>query len=207
MKNLLRNLLLVTALAGAAAAHAAPNVGGMDVTVRQKGGKVAYQGKTDGNGKFATGQLEPGSYTLEVRSKNAASFRGTEVQISVSAGKGSAVNQSSVAGSKFGGGVAMNVEVKRAAALQGQVSTGSGVAAAATLAETNTKGPLVAGAVRIIKGKRYVWMPPEVGSNMGGRWVPEGSPGAPAANVSRGGQDGLRRMQEQGGVGGLPGGG
>ena len=173
-----------------------------DVTVRDKsGGKVVSTAKTDARGTFSTGEVQPGNYTVEFRSKNSAALKGNQLQISVSTGKGAAT-QATAPGAQFGSGVALTVDVKKAAALRGQV----GAQSAAAVADTGeTKGPLRPGSVKIINGKRYVWMPPEMGSNMGGKWVPEGSPGAPAANTTRGNQDSLRRMQDAAGQGSVPG--
>ncbi len=54
-----------------------------------------------------------------------------------------------------------------------------------------------------MNGKRYVWVGPETGSNMGGRWVEEGSvvPG----QARRGGAEGLQNAQERGAQSGSPG--
>lgn len=193
MKKMLRNLFIVAAAGCISAAHAAPEVGGIDVTVRRQDGKVAYQGRTDGAGSFATGQLSRGAYTLEVRAKNAASFRGSDVLIAVSAGRGSAVTESGVPGDKFGSGVAMNFQVTRPSSLQGQVSTG---ALGAAIAGANRAAVPNSSGVRIINGKRYVWMPQEVGSQMGGRWVMEGSSRTSFFNVLRPDLDWLRRQQD-----------
>ena len=174
----------------------------LDVTVRDKsGGKVVSSAKTDARGNFSTGEVQPGSYTVEFRTKNSAALAGNQLQISVSTGKGPST-EATAPGARFGSGVAVTVDVKKAAALRGQVAAQS----AAAMTDTGeTKGPLRAGSVKIINGKRYVWMPPEMGSNMGGKWVPEGTPGAPAANTTRGNQDSLRRMQDFSGQGAVPG--
>lgn len=174
----------------------------LDVTVRDKsGGKVVSTAKTDARGIFSTGEVQPGSYTVEFRTKNAAALQGSQLQISVSPGKGPAT-QATAPGARFGSGVAVTLDVKKASALTGRV----GAESAKNLTETGeTKGPLRAGSVKIINGKRYVWMVPEMGSNIGGKWVPEGSPGAPAANTTRGNADSLRRMQDASGQGAVPG--
>ena len=201
MMKLLRTLLVTYALVfvTAGSSTGATTVS-FDVTVKQKSnGSVVYQGKTDAGGNFATPELNAGSYAVEFRSKNAAAFKGRDITVAVNTGKGQ-TSQSTAPGEKFAGGVVMNVEVKRASKVTGQVGSEAGADVA-----TVRKGPLVAGTLKIIDGKRYVWMPPELGSNMGGKWVPEGSPGAPRANVSRGNQDSLRRMQEHSGQGSVPG--
>ena len=197
-----RCLLFTCAVAFAATGvSAAPTPVAFDVMVKQKPkGTVVYQGKTDARGNFATAELDPGTYVVEFRSKNAASFKGRPITVAVRTGK-SETSQSTAPGEKFATGVAMNVEVRRAARVSGQIGADAGVEATA-----NSKGPLVSGSVKVMNGKRYVWMPPELGSNMGGKWVPEGSPGVPRANIQRGNRDGLQRMQDHSGQGAVPGG-
>jgi hypothetical protein len=185
-----RSLVLILALASAAAvASAAPTVM-FDITVKPRaGGNAVFKGKTDGQGNFATPELNPGSYTAEFRSNQAARMKGSKITIAIKSGKGES-SQTSAPAEKFAGGVAMTFEVKKAARLTGQIGSEAGTAAVADI-----KGGASAN-VKIIKGKRYVWMPPELGSNMGGKWVPEGSPRAPRANTQRGNQDTLRRFQD-----------
>ncbi|CAN5716443.1 hypothetical protein BH20VER1_BH20VER1_27340 [soil metagenome] len=203
MINNLRMLVLAsTAVAfSALGASAAPQMVSFDVTVKQKGSSTAvFKGKTDGRGNFATSELSPGSYTAEFRSKNAAAMKGSKITIAVNSGKGES-SQSTAPAEKFASGVAMNFEIRRPAKVTGQVGSNAGAEAVAS-----SKGPLVSGSVKVINGKRFVWMPPELGSNMGGKWVPEGSPGAPRANVTKGNREDLRRMQDHGGQGAVPGG-
>ena len=201
MINTPRTFLLTCALAlVGVGASAAPSTLSFDVIVKQKSnGTAVFKGKTDPRGNFATAQLEPGSYTVEFRSKEAIALKGRDVTIALNSGKGES-SQSTAPAEKFGSGVAMNIEVKRATRVTGQVGTEAGAEA------VSSKGPLVAGSVKIMNGKRFVWMPPELGSNMGGKWVPEGSPGAPKANIQRGNRDGLQRMQDHSGQGAIPGG-
>jgi hypothetical protein len=52
--------------------------------------------------------------------------------------------------------------------------------------------------VKMINGKRYVWLPPSTGSNLPGRWVPEGSAG-PGSNVQSMSPDAVRQLQDSGG--------
>jgi hypothetical protein len=185
VKTLLRILIVAVSISAAAAGWAAPQLGGTDVTVRKQNGPVVYRGSTDARGMFATNRLAPGSYTLEVRSQNASSFRGSEVMIFVSGGRGSALTQSSVPGNKFGAGVAMNFVVTQSSPLEGQVYAGAML-------------PPRPGAVRLFHGKRYVWAPPQVGTQSGGRWIPEGASPHPDGNVVRMGPDWLRQQQDLG---------
>ncbi len=193
MKPLVRSLLVAAFVAGSASGAALPS---FDVTVREKaGGKVVSTAKTDSRGKFSTTEVQPGRYTVEFRAKNSAALAGSQLEISVSPGKGPAT-QASAPGARFGGGVALAVDVKRASALSGQVATGTAQATADT---AETKGPVRAGSVKIINGKRYVWMPPEMGSNMGGKWVEEGTDEAALSISNKKGGDSqvLRSIQDQ----------
>lgn len=202
MKLLCKSLLLTVVAAGTALGATMPSI---DVIVReQSGGKVVHKGKTDAGGSFATPEVPAGKYTVEFRSGKIKPAPGP-MSFVVSAGKGPA-QQAAAPAERLSGGVAVNVDVKKAASMSGRVSAAAArSAAAAAGVEWKQGDPLVPGALRVIKGQRYVWMPAEMGSNMGGKWVPEGTPGAPRANTTRGNQDSLRRMQDQGGVGSMPG--
>ena len=106
-------------------------------------------------------------------------MKGSQFTLVVSAGK-KKVAANDVAGEKFAaGGVAMKVDVGPKMKISGQVAN-------AATADKN---------IKIINGKRYVWLPREMGSNIAGRWVEEGSP--EASNVTRINQDGLRNMQDR----------
>lgn len=170
MKTPLRLTVFSLILAAAAVVHAAA-VPGLDVVVANPAGKVVFKGKTAANGSFATAKLEPGNYVVQFNSKDAA-MKSSQFAIVVSAGK-KKVTADSVSGEKLGkGGVAMRVDVGSGLNITGQVVTG-GVATA-----SNAK-------VKVVNGKRYVWEGPETGSNMGGRWVEEGTTSAPRSNVIR----------------------
>ena len=197
MKIPLRNLLVIAALTLAPVAHSA-SVPGLDVTVK-KDGKALYQGKTDARGHFTTANLEPGAYNVEFRAPKSLILRGQQLSISVSTGKG-APRQSNADGKHMQGGVAMNVEVAKAGKLTGTVTSAAGVAAEST-------GPVPAGYervkanVKVINGKRHVWVPAPLGSNMGGKWVEEGSEGAALSTSNKKGGDAevLQRIQDQAG--------
>ena len=126
----------------------------MNVTVSDASGKAAYKGATNSSGTFATTKLAPGNYTVQLRSQNPA-VKGNHYAIVVSSGK-KKVAASAVPGEKFnGGGVALKVEVGNGLNITGQV---------AEEAKTAMKD-----------GKKMVYIPPTLGSNMPGRWVPEDS--------------------------------
>jgi len=78
-----------------------------------------------------------------------------------------------VDGAKFAaGGVAMKVKVAEGTNISGQVANGG------SGSQGGGEG------VKVINGKRYVWIAPETGSHLPGRWVEEGSPEAKAAGRS-----------------------
>jgi hypothetical protein len=162
----------------------------MDVTVSDASGKLAYQGRTGSNGTFSTGKLAPGQYVVQFNAQKSA-VKGEHYALVVSAGK-KKVTAESVEGEKFAaGGVAVKVEVGRGLGITGQVATNM-----AAMASTDGK-------VKVINGKRYVWVATETGSGLGGRWVEEGTPSS--ANLTRMSNDGVHAVQEQMGHGGGPG--
>ncbi|MEO5720924.1 MAG: hypothetical protein ABIR71_05565 [Chthoniobacterales bacterium] len=158
MKKPLRSFFLFAATTLAATAFAA-DMPTLDVTVSDAAGKMAYKGKTTSAGSFATPTLPSGDYTVQLNSRNALS---SSYALVIAAGKQKSVSDA-VEGSKFSkGGVAMRIKVGNSMGITGQVTEG------ATAHNLNAK-------IKIINGKRHVWMPPETGSHMGGRWVEEGS--------------------------------
>lgn len=168
----------------AALAQVASATPAMDVTV-SKDDKTAFKGTTSAKGTFSTGKLEPGTYVVQFNARNAASVKGQQFAVVVSAGK-KKVTADSVAGAKFvGGGIAMKVDVGNGLNITGQVASGS-----EAVAQSGSSG---SAKVRIINGERYVWVGPETGSNIGGRWVEEGS--IRHSRVKRG--EGLEAAQDR----------
>ena len=161
MKHIFRGLSFLMALFAAAAVYAA--VPAMNVTVSDASGKAAFKGTTNANGVFATAKLTPGNYTVQVASQS-ADVKGKHYTIVVAAGK-KKVSAGAVPGEKFArGGVALKVDVGAGLNITGQVSS----------EEKVSKG-----------GKKMVWIPPQLGSNLPGRWVEEDSAEA-AASKTRG---------------------
>ena len=192
MKTPLR--VLIMALAIAATGSTLASVPGLDVTVK-KNGKAFYHGKTDTSGSFTTNSLEPGAYSVELRAPKSMNLKGQKLAIALSTGKG-APRQSNTDGAHLQGGVAVNVEVAKTAKLTGQVTQGARVAAESSKAPEGMEK--VKANVKIINGKRHVWVPGPIGSNVGGRWVEEGSEAAALSTSNRKGGDGevLRRIQD-----------
>ena len=158
MKNLIRSAAL--SLFCFAVSMAYGGIPAISVTVSDASGKAAYKGATNSSGGFATAKLAPGNYTVQLNSKSPA-VKGNHYAIVVSSGK-KKVAASAVPGEKFnGGGVALKVDVGNGLNITGQVAEESKTA--------------------IKDGKKMVYIPPALGSNMPGRWVPEDSAEAKAS--------------------------
>lgn len=192
MKPSLRNILVVVALAAAGTAQAA-NIPAVDVTVK-KNGKAVSQVKTDANGSFTIGNLEPGAYSVELRSPRSVTLKGQQLSISITAGK-QAPRQSEAKGEHLQSGVALNVEVEKSGKLIGQVSSQGRAAKKAVPAGMEE----VKANIKVINGKRHVWVPGPIGSNMGGKWAEEGSDAAALSTSNKKGGDTevLGEIQEQ----------
>ena len=161
--NPLKSLVVVSLLASVSVASAA--ISDIQVTVaKDPGGAVAYKGKVDAKGNFATAELPPGSYAVVFTSK-APDLKSEQLSLRVTGGK-QKMAADGVEGAKLAaGGVAMKIEVAKASRLSGNIISAKGASSQA-VEQGNTK-------VKIVNGKRYYWMRPETGSNMGGRWVEE----------------------------------
>ena len=155
------------------------DVGGIDVTVSDSEGRLGYRGKTTGDGTFSTGRIAPGNYVVQFKDAD-ASVRDGEYAIVVGAGRNKVVAES-VAGEKFvGGGVAMRVKAAAGTQISGQVAQGRADALGA----------------RIVNGRRYVLAAVPIGSNVGPRWVEEGT--ALPLNIVRYSLDSVRELQDRG---------
>ena len=194
MKHTPRTILLVVAAVTAAASVCSANVAGIDVTIK-KDGKAVSRARTDAAGKFATGNLEPGTYNVEFRGSNAAGLKGQQLSISVVAGK-QPPRQAKASGNHLSGGVALDVQVAKPSKLTGSISEAG--AAVAQITKVPAGYEKVKANVKVINGKRHVWVPGPIGSNMGGRWVEEGSEEAALSTSNRRGGDGevLRKLQD-----------
>lgn len=187
MKNSLRSLVVSISLV-LASVVAAAGVPTLEVMISAADGKVAFKGKTNANGSFATGNLAPGDYVVQFNSKGAA-MKGKKYALVISAGKQKMVAES-VAGEKFGGGgVAMRLNVGKGLNITGQVSDARAGVASPGQVPKNVK-------IKIVDGKKYIWITPTTGSHLGGHWAEEGS--AEAQAVLQYGTEGLRNLQERG---------
>src|SRR4051812_43617302 len=146
-------------LASASVAFALPQ---LTVTVADSAGAQAFKGATDPKGTFATGTLKPGQYVVQFNAKTVAAG---EYALVVSAGK-KKVTAGSVPGAKFtGGGVAMRIDVGSGLNIAGQITTGLDM----------KMGP---------DGKKMVWIPKQLGSNLPAHWAPADSAEAKAASAA-----------------------
>lgn len=154
----------------------------MNVTVADAAGKLAYKGNTTGTGTFATPALPPGEYVVQLNGK---ADKAGQYAVVVSSGKQKVV-AGSVEGAKLGaGGVAMRVKVGKGLNITGQISDATQIATSG-----NTK-------IKVVNGRRYFWVSGGgLGSNLGGRWVEEGS--AEARQITRMSAAGVRDLQDRG---------
>ena len=177
MNKMTRSLVILFLFVAASAVCGA--VPPMTVTVSGPGGKVAFKGSTNTGGTFATGSLGAGNYVVQFTSSSAA-VKGNTYAVVVSAGK-KKVAADSVAGEKFAaGGVAMKIDVAAGLNVTGQVA-----GASKTMLDKS--------------GKKMVWIPKKLGSNIPAHWA-----AADSAEAKEAGTQGtmstseLQRRQSQG---------
>lgn len=166
---------IVAALSLALTAAASAAVPTLNVAVADSSGKTAFKGSTDSRGIFASPKMQPGSYAVQFSSKNAPA--GSHYTLVVVAGTKKTSASAVTAEKLAAGGVAMKIEVKGNATIQGQVSAESG--------ET-----------RIGKnGQLMVWIPKKVGSNIPAHWAESDS--AEAKEVMTSGSYSAKNMQDK----------
>ena len=177
MKHLIRILFLsVIFLPVALVFGAMPP---LKVTVSDSAGKVAFKGMTNSSGAFATKNLAAGNYVVQFNASD-SSLKGKTINLIVSAGK-KKVTAEAIAGDKLlAGGVAMKVDVGANLNITGQAS-----------------GALSSAKIDPKTGKKLVYIPPRLGSNLPGHWVPEDSAEAvEARNAGTLRTDDVRKMQD-----------
>jgi hypothetical protein len=153
MRIIVRSFIAVVFAAASVAFGALPQ---LSVTVTDSAGKPAYKGTTNTKGTFATGTLKPGKYVVQFK---ADGVKGGSYALVVSAGS-KKVTSDSVGGEKFGkGGVAVKIDVGSGLNITGMVT--SGVQMLQTKIDKD--------------GKKMVWIPKKLGSNLPGHWAPEDS--------------------------------
>jgi hypothetical protein len=173
------SILVTLLLAGTAAAYG--GVPSMNVIVSDASGKVAFKGATGASATFATANLAPGNYVVQFHS-NSGALKGSQYLVVVSAGKAKVIADAVPAEKFNGGGVAMRITVGAGLRITGQIAADQGVASAAI------------GKVKVINGKRYVWVKARTGSNLGDHWEEESL--AAAQNVASMSMDKLQKIQD-----------
>jgi hypothetical protein len=88
-------------------------------------------------------------------------------------------------------GLALDVQVAATSAISGKVTTTK------VAVKPGQGSEAVKANVKVMNGKRYVWVPGSLGSNMGGRWVEEGTEAAKMSKKGKGHHDALSRAQDQ----------
>jgi hypothetical protein len=155
---------IIAAVSLALTAVASAAVPTLNVTVADAGGKTAFKGATDSRGIFASPKMQPGSYAVQFSSNNAP--KGSHYTLVVVAGTKRTSASAITAEKLAAGGVAMKIEVKANASIQGQVSP-------------DDKDS------RIGKnGKLMVWIPKRVGSNIPAHWAESDSAEAKVMETS-----------------------
>jgi hypothetical protein len=178
--NLIRNGILGLALIVASMAYGA--IPAMSVTVFDGNGKVAFKRALSSDGVFSTGNLPAGNYVVQFNS-NSAEVRNKSYLLVVSAGTKKVIADSVSGGEFSGGGVAMKIAVGATRKITGQVAPDQ--------LATTTDGPKM----RVVDGKRYVWVNGGTGSNLGDHW--ESADLARAHNVVALSRDKIQKMHDR----------
>lgn len=162
----------------ATASFAYASVPPISVVVSDSTGKAAYKGSTDAKGTFATGKLKAGNYVVQFNSKGGLKEGNYALVVSAGIKK---VTADSVPGEKFArGGVAMKIDVSDGLNIAGQVTSG-----VKTMVDKN--------------GKKMVWIPQKLGSNLPAHWAPEDSAEAKEAMTSSSySRENIQNTQNQG---------
>jgi hypothetical protein len=142
-----------------------------ELTLRTRGGgKVVKQIKSDLSGAFMIGPVPPGSYTLELRTKDVPRFPAFTIKI---AGMKSGDSEKGVLTRYLVGGAAFDIETVPGTPLRGLITPGAKNA------------------------KTMIWLSQATGSLLPGRWVEQGSAQAVAfRNTGYYSIDAIRKMQD-----------
>ena len=185
----MRSLLFAVCLLGAVGGmRAAPTPGSppppVQVEVRDNVGRLIHRETVPPNGVFQTDKLDGGTYTVYFKASGRG-LKGAQYALFLASGRNK-VTEDALAGERLAApGVAMNILVPRTAHIVGQVANGRTAGREARVYK-----------VRIVNGRRYIWAPPSIGTNIAGRWVEEGS--AEGYNILHAGPEWLQRIQDKG---------
>ncbi len=173
MRRIIRSVIVSSFMVAVSLACGA--VPSLKISVADSSGKVAYKGATDSRGIFVSPKMEPGNYAVQFTSSDAP--KGTHYTLVVVAGTKKTSASAITAEKLAAGGVAMKIEVKTNASIQGQVSTDS----------KDT---------RIGKnGQLMVWIPKKIGSNIAAHWAESDS--AEAKEVMASGGYSAKNIQDK----------
>ncbi len=163
--TLLFSLLVLLGLASLAYAGSLPSV---KVKVSSSSGKTVFAGKTDPSGNFATGKLGPGSYVVQFN----GNLKGGPYSLQVHAGK-EEEGADSLPASKFGkGGLAIKINIAEAMSVTGKIAPAGALKTASTQAPAKNANGLK---TKTENGREFVFIPPEQGGWLPGKWVPADS--------------------------------
>ena len=163
-------------------------------------------------GEFAVGSTVEGM----VRDGNGRPIGGADIRIEARAGHSSAgLVKSDPRGHYTYGGLTPGITYRVTLLINGAIKASiNNVLAKTGPTELNfdlKTSSALGNSVVVKKGKRYVYVPAETGSHLGGRWVEVDENGQANSvnvnNVERAGSEALRRMQSNSGVVGGMGGG
>ncbi len=174
------------ALFGLASLAVAASPVRVEVKVTDSAKEVVYQGKTDAGGTFATRKLAPGEYVVQFNAEQP--LKGGPFALAVSAGKESTEADSLPARKFSKGGVAMLITVKEPSNLTGKI--GAAGSLVKKPAATQAKGGLK---TKVENGRKLVWIAPEQGGWLPGKWVTADSVegrNALAEQAAKGGRSG-----------------
>lgn len=121
LKLYLLRVCCAAILLTASVVSAANVVPGLDIVVA-KGSAVVFHGVTDGKGRFETGPLDPGVYTIEVRT--APNTPPSSARFFLSLGGAKPLGEATM---RPGVALAMNATVRNPAGIRGQVSARGGI--------------------------------------------------------------------------------
>lgn len=193
--SLLKTLSLtaVVALIGAAESRAQSALSRIDFTLKQKSGRAATQPvktASDGAGRFTFSNLPPGEYTLTLTrdSLRRSRVNSEDVKVDVASPK----RLFGVYAERVTRGIPLMVS--NSGVVEGRVYYAQQISEAALKEARMEK---VRANVKVMNGKRYVWVPGPIGSNIGGRWVEEGKDEA-VLQVDKRGEHGeaMRKIQD-----------
>ena len=156
----------------------------IEVTVVDATGRVAFEGATNVDGTFATTGLHSGHYLVRFRAKGAA-IRGDDYVLILFAGKKPFLSNPMPGENFAASGVAIKMDSDKAMKITGQVESASAMAR---------------DRVKVVNGRRYFYIPDELGTHLGGHWIEESTVAMHRVTMD---PNEIRKMQDRAGEGSL----